>query len=544
MMKSFLLALFVLLPQLARAQPAPLVGRTLVTTDVGVTSVCVGGNTPSAPSTCLGGLQAGPTVVNQAITLPSFTPGVTTNKLYNVGGNLFFNGLALATGGSVGPGTATFLPVFTGANSIGNSVISQVGTVITIAGTVNSTVFGANSFTAGGVGDESLTIRNTTAGVANRGVLFLGNDASATLGTLAAHSSTFTTSGAAIANGVKLTASGVGGLSLQASDATGIIHFFTGTGTTERGQITAAGLLSWSTFGTNQFVAGGTGGNIVRVGNTTAGAGNFADLTVASDTVSTDLFSTSSTFTTAGSAVQASSVLTGNGVGGVSLVASQAAGALRIYTGGGALRATVFASGAVSIGNTTDLGASGLSVTGGVVSSIQFTVSGAGAPDPVDITAVDAGVAANRSVHIGRNSNAAPVASSVALENSAGTRRYLWVDATGVVRVGSGGGPAFEGDTGGTIVGTQTSTRDAKILRGETLTPATALAQLLQTPIHEFTYRSGAYNGTVFQGIVADEAPVFMMDAGRSFSPISAFGYTVQAIKALQAEIAALKAAR
>jgi hypothetical protein len=524
MMKAFLLALFVLLPQLVAAQPAPLVARTIVTTDTSVTSVCVGGNTPSAPSTCLGGLQAGPTVVNQAVTLPSFTPGVTTNKLYNTGGTLTWNGSPLAVGGAVGPGTATFIPVFTGANAIGNSVISQAGTVITIAGTVTSTLFGANSFTAGGAGDESLTIRNTTAGVANRGVLFVGNDASATLGTLAAHSSTFTTSGAAIANGVKLTGSGVGGLSLQASDATGIIHFFTGTGTVERGQITAAGLLSWTTFGSHTFSAGGVGTNQVVVVNPTAGTGNAGGLYASSDTVLAGVQANSSTYTTSGFNVQAGTTIFGTGSGGVSLAATHASGAVRFYTGSGTLRATIDTSGNL------------------VMATGAVAVQGSGAPIPFQADAADFGAGANHSIFIGRNANATPVAASVALHNNAGTSQYLWVDATGVVRV-SGTGPAA-GDTTGTIVGTQTSTRDAKILRGETLTPSAALAQLLQTPVHEFTYRNGAYNGTLFQGIVADEAPVFMMDAGRSFSPISAFGYTVQAIKALQAEIAALKAAR
>ena len=383
-----LCALFLLIPSLASAQPRPLAGTTLVTTDTSVTSACIGANTINAPSTCLGGLQAGPTVVNQAITLPSFTPSVTTNKLYNVGGNLFFSGLALATGGSVGPGTATFIPVFTGAASIGNSVISQVGTVITVAGTVLSTVFGVNSFTAGGVGDESLTVRNTTAGAANRGVLFLGNDASATLGTLAAHSSTFTTSGAAIANGVKLDASGVGGLSLRASDATGIIHFFTGTGTTERGQITAAGLFTWTTFGAHSFTAGSVGAQSVRVENSSAGAGNFGEVIAASNTVLSRLQTFSSTYTTGSYDVQGGGALVSNGVGGLSVGAIHASGVLRFYSGGTVQRAQYDASGNYILGSGTNITdavatptiASGAGASGTIVGkAYAFTVTTAGA---------------------------------------------------------------------------------------------------------------------------------------------------------------------
>ena len=353
-MQPFLCAFFVTLGLAVPAwcQPRPGAFSTIVTTNTSVASACIGANTINAPTTCLGGLQAGPTVVNQALTLPSFTPGVVTNKLYNVGGNLFFNGLALATGGSVGPGTANVLPVFTGVNSIGNSLFSQSGTIMTLAGTFSSTVFGTSVFAAGGVGDEALIVRNTSAGVANRGVLFVGNDTAVNLGALAAHASTFTTTGAAIANGVKLEASGAGGLSLLASDAAGIIHFFTGTGTVERGQITAAGLFQWTTFGTHIFTGGGAGTQILRVTNVTAGAGNSASVQATSDTVLGQFTSTTSTFTTAGPLVQASTVLAGDGAGGLSLAATHATGAVRIYTGSGTLRATVDAAGNFNLGST------------------------------------------------------------------------------------------------------------------------------------------------------------------------------------------------
>lgn len=350
---TWLTAIFVgLMAGSVSAQPRPGAFTTVVTTDQSVTSACIGANTINAPSSCTGGLQAGPVVVNQAVTLPSFTPSSTTNKLYNVGGNIFWNGLALATGGSVGPGTAGTIPIFTGAAAIGNSIITSAGTVITIAGTLVSNVFGANSFSAGAAGDESMTVRNTSAGVANRGVLFVGNDTSATAGTLAAHASTFTTSGAAIANGVKLTASGVGGLSLQASDATGIVHFFTGTGTVERGQITAAGLWNWTTFGAHLFAASGTGVNSLTVNNPTAGVGNAGRVSATSDTVTSVFDSYSSTWTTAGAQVQAGTMLSGNGTGGVSIAAFAAAGAVRIYTGSATLRATFDSAGNFNLGST------------------------------------------------------------------------------------------------------------------------------------------------------------------------------------------------
>jgi hypothetical protein len=224
------------------------------------------------------------------------------------------------------------------------------------------------TFSAAVVGDESVTIRNTTPGVANRAVLFVGNDTSATLGTLAAHSSTFTTLGAAIANGVKLTSSGVGGLSLQASDATGIIHFFTGTGTVERGQITAAGLWNWTAFGAHQFAASGTGGNSLVVSNSAAGVGNFAQQRISSDAALTALTSFSSTYATSGPDFQAGTSLFAGGVGGLSINA--AAGAIRLYTGGSVVaRATFDAAGNFNLGSTNLMDSPAVptltSVTGG-----------------------------------------------------------------------------------------------------------------------------------------------------------------------------------
>jgi hypothetical protein len=65
------------LATIVQAQPRAGAFTTLTTSDTGVTSICAGAN-GIPPSTCLGGLQAGPTVINQALTLPSFTPASTT----------------------------------------------------------------------------------------------------------------------------------------------------------------------------------------------------------------------------------------------------------------------------------------------------------------------------------------------------------------------------------------------------------------------------------------------------------------------------------
>ncbi|MFA6045905.1 MAG: hypothetical protein WC718_13060, partial [Phycisphaerales bacterium] len=65
---------------------------------------------------------------------------------------------------------------------------------------------------------------------------------------------------------------------------------------------------------------------------------------------------------------------------------------------------------------------------------------------------------------------------------------------------------------------------------------------LTRTPLWNFTYKNGQYNHSAFVGITTDDSPEFGMDLGRSFSPVSAFGYTVAAVKALNDKIASLEA--
>lgn len=113
---------------------------------------------------------------------------------------------------------------------------------LTLGGKLAAEGFGAHSFSAGGTGPQSLTIRNTTAGTTNSATVRVGNDTSATLLNLEAYASTFTPGTYNVANGAAVFSTGVGGLSLMASDAAGVIRFLTG-GTTERARLTAAGML-------------------------------------------------------------------------------------------------------------------------------------------------------------------------------------------------------------------------------------------------------------------------------------------------------------
>ena len=133
-----------------------------------------------------------------------------------------------------------------------STLLTFNGTVFTLGG------FGAHSISAGGTGANSLTVRNTTAGTGNYGQIRIGNDAAINLLEIFAYSSTFTTSGAQIASGASLSATGVGGLTLSAESASGDVHFFRGA--TEMGRMHASRGFSWGDTtdpgATNMRVAG------------------------------------------------------------------------------------------------------------------------------------------------------------------------------------------------------------------------------------------------------------------------------------------------
>lgn len=298
-MKHTLLVLFALsLPSSLAAQPRPLAATTLQTTNTGVKSICVGTSSLSGSSTCLGGLQAGPVIVNEALTVPAFIPGVTTNKLYSSAGTLFWNGAAVAVGGAVGPGTVNTIALFSGVNSVGNSILTQAGTTITLAGLLTATGFGTHTFSAGGAGSNAIKVRNTTAGAANFGWLAVGNDADANLASLQAFSSTYTPAGPQLANGVALSAAGVGGLSLDANQAAGAIRFYTGGVTTPRASYAANGNYSLGANLTDSVtvptIASGFG-----AGATIAGKASFFTVTVGTGATTGGVVNFNTTFATA-----------------------------------------------------------------------------------------------------------------------------------------------------------------------------------------------------------------------------------------------------
>lgn len=154
------------------------------------------------------------------------------------------------------------------------------------------------------------------------------------------------------------------------------------------------------------------------------------------------------------------------------------------------------------------------------------------------------GGVAGKILTLGRNSSGNGAPGQIVLEarNGAGSG-YIWVDTTGVVRVGTSAATEAGGDTGGTVIGTQTSSRASKHILGQVnhLAPA-AMDLVRKTPIWAFTYKTGAFNRETFYGITTDDSPLFGMDQGKSFNPVNAFGATVLALQDVDRRVQDLEA--
>jgi hypothetical protein len=105
-------------------------------------------------------------VTADALGLPSNTPSTTTNKLYNVGGSLYFNGSAVGGGGAsttinnnadnriiTGSGTANTLNAESG--------LTYNGSALSVSGTISSGAITAPSISNSG----TVTVNNTGTGV-------------------------------------------------------------------------------------------------------------------------------------------------------------------------------------------------------------------------------------------------------------------------------------------------------------------------------------------------------------------------------------------
>ena len=218
---------------------------------------------------------------------------------------------------------------------------------------------------------------------------------------------------------------------------------------------------------------------------------------------------------------------------------------IRINPNGGQVHFVPGTTGAPGVSSAGDTN-TGINFNGG--DNIAIVTGGRNSlsvnPNFVEMVIGDFGTGTGTQFIAGRNTNATtPAAGSITFIESDNGASAVWADSTGVLRVhtappSSAGGVA---DTAGTVIGTQTSTRASKLIDGQVSDTAAAMALINATPVYQFRYRDGRYNGETFFGIVTDDSPLFGMDGGKSFNPVTAFGATVLALRDLDARLRALE---
>lgn len=252
----------------------------------------------------------------------------------------------------------------------------------------------------------------------------------------------------------------------------------------------------------------------------------------------------------------------------VSAYFAQTNGSVATVTGGGTISLggftlTVPATGTAALrgANNTFTGANTFTTgmntfTGGITSAPVSTgvagiyitpASGATAP-AVNVASSDLGSGYSY-ILIGRNSNGSTPASGwIRITGKTGNDNDIWVDSSatpGILRIGNG--TTSGTDTGGSVVGAQTSSLDQKDVIEEVTDYDAALSVIENTPLFRFRYKDGRLGGGEYLGIITDYSPVFGADPdeehanGRILNEVNAHGYAMAAIKALAERVKALE---
>jgi hypothetical protein len=120
--------------------------------------------------------------------------------------------------------------------------------------------------------------------------------------------------------------------------------------------LSSTGLATFSSFGSHSFSSAGTGYNKLTIRNTTAGAGNGAQLSIGTNADPDQFYvqSFATTFTTSGMNIAGGAVVNGEGPGGLSLAATQSN--IGFYTNGAAagnLRMFINTSGNIGVATSS-----------------------------------------------------------------------------------------------------------------------------------------------------------------------------------------------
>jgi hypothetical protein len=356
-MRLWLAVLFALcLPVTLWAQPAPLVGTTIKATSTADSALCVGCPTPTLVPAANSGAKIA------TITLEQYAaPSVTTNKLYSIAGAVYFNGAALATGGTI-IGTTNTIGLFTGPTAIGNSIITQNAgaTTVTVTGilNVNGAVIGT-SYTGSGSGLTNVP----TTGITGNFVATVGSGtgitSSVTTGNAAAtvislNNTAVTPNSYGTTTGASFTVDQQGRLTTAANATITSLGTVT-TGVWNAGALTTSGVLNVNNTGVSSFTGSVNGLLETDWANASTGTGAGVLLQLVAGAADAAVRLNSSGFTTSGFNVQGALVLQAGHAGGISIIAQSASGAIRGYTGGTTQRFQYDASGNYILGSGTNI---------------------------------------------------------------------------------------------------------------------------------------------------------------------------------------------
>lgn len=153
---------------------------------------------------------------------------------------------------------------------------------------------------------------------------------------------------------------------------------------------------------------------------------------------------------------------------------------------------------------------------------------------------IDSGNGATNSgptLTIGRNANATNTAAgSINLQRRDGTAGYIWHDGNGDLRISSSAPLSGTDTSGGTVVGTQTSTRSTKQDINDYTDFGAALQMVADAPLHTFRYIKEVQNdpsqAKTRIGFIADEVPAQFM-WGNSIDQVSVNGILMASVKEL-----------
>lgn len=167
----------------------------------------------------------------------------------------------------------------------------------------------------------------------------------------------------------------------------------------------------------------------------------------------------------------------------------------------------------------------------------------------IAISPFDNGSGIGGRITVSENSNAStPAAGSINLRMKTAGSRYIWHDNTGLLRTHTS--PTTNAtDTAGTVVGAQSSHADFKNVIGAPIADADALAALVAAAdlVRRFTYKSNAFGGQEFSGVVLDGAELqrYGQDAdaehpaGKSLNIINAIGDMMLALREIERRLTA-----